>query len=130
MNKLKKILLVDDEAGIRRLLFDALSGEGFHVTLAKDGQESLDQLENNRFDLLITDIHMPHLDGIELLKKMKRAGRKERVIIMTGKPVDQTLFGSDTLPVFTHLHKPFEIHNFLEVVTSAFAKPAKKKKRA
>ena len=100
MNKSKEVLLVDDEAGIRTLLFDALSGEGFKVTLAKDGQESLDRLENNRFDLLITDIRMPRLDGIGLLRKMKRAGRKERVIIMTGKPLDLTLLGADTLPVF------------------------------
>ena len=130
MNKSKEVLLVDDEAGIRTLLFDALSGEGFKVTLAKDGQESLDRLENNRFDLLITDIRMPRLDGIGLLRKMKRAGRKERVIIMTGKPLDLTLLGADTLPVFAQLHKPFEIHNFLEVVTSAFASPAKRMKRA
>ena len=130
MNKSKEVLLVDDEAGIRTLLFDALSGEGFKVTLAKDGQESLDRLENNRFDLLITDIRMPRLVGIGLLRKMKRAGRKERVIIMTGKPLDLTLLGADTLPVFAQLHKPFEIPDFLEVVTSVFASPAKRMKRA
>jgi DNA-binding NtrC family response regulator len=109
-------LLADDEAGIRQLLFDALTGEGFKVTLAKDGQESLDKLKNRRFDLLITDIHMPRLNGIELLRKMKRARRKERVIIMTGKPVDQAVFGADTLPVFTQLDKPFEIESLIRVV--------------
>jgi DNA-binding NtrC family response regulator len=122
-------LLADDEAGIRQLLFDALTGEGFKVTLAKDGQESLDKLKNRRFDLLITDIHMPRLNGIELLRKMKRARRKERVIIMTGKPVDQTVFGADTLPVFTQLDKPFEIESLIRVVCMALANPAKKKKR-
>lgn len=130
MNTLRKILLVDDEAGIRNLLSDALSGEGFHVTLAKDGQESLDRLESNRFDLLITDIQMPRLDGIGLLREMKRAGRRERVIIMTGKPMDLTLLGTDTLPVFTHLQKPFEVHDLLEVVASAFAMPVKRMKKA
>ena len=74
MGKSRKILLVDDEAGIRNLLFHALSCNGFNVSLAKDGQNSLDQMQNHRFGLLITDINMPRLDGIELLKKMKKAG--------------------------------------------------------
>ena len=123
-------MLADDEAGIRQLLFDALTGEGFKVTLAKDGQESLEKLKKRRFDLLITDIHMPRLNGIELLRKMKRARRKERVIIMTGKPVDGAVFGADTLPVFRLLHKPFEVESFIRMVCLALANPAKKKPRS
>ena len=126
MGGLKKILVVDDEAGIRSLLFDVLSGEGFNVTLAKDGRDSLDQMKSRRFDLLITDINMPELDGIELLRKMKEAGRRERVIVMTGRPVGESNLGNDLQPVFTLLQKPFHIHNFLEVVFSALAKSPKK----
>ena len=131
MTRLKKILVVDDEVGIRNLLFDALSSEGFKVTLAKDGMDSLAQLRKRRFDLLITDINMPRLDGIELLRKMKEAGRKERVIIMTGKPVDRSLLVEGIPPVFTQLEKPFHMNNFLAAVTSALARPAKRvRKRA
>ena len=121
MKRIKEILVVDDEASIRSLLADVLSMVGFKVTLAKDGQESLDQMQEHSFDLLITDINMPRLDGIELLKRMKGAGRKERVIVMSGNPEEQTLTEADIPPVFTHLHKPFQIHNFLDVVTSALA---------
>ena len=123
MAKSKKILVVDDEAGIRNLIFDALSSKGFHVSLAKDGQDSLDQMENRHFDLLITDINMPCVDGIELLKRMKKAGRKERVIIMTGKPVPQELLEGDTPPVFTQLNKPFPMNSLIEVVISALSRP-------
>ena len=131
MARLKKILVVDDEVGIRKLLFDALSREGFTVTLAKDGQDSLDQMQNRRFDLLITDINMPRLDGIELLKKMKATGRKEKVIVMTGNTANQSLIVGDMPPVFTLLEKPFQINNFLDVVASAFTRPTKKtRKRA
>ncbi|MFC1532722.1 response regulator [Thermodesulfobacteriota bacterium] len=129
MPRLKKIMVVDDEAGIRNLLFDVLSGEGFNVTLAKDGQDSLKQMKDSRFDLLITDIHMPRLDGIELLRKMKRAGRKEKVIIMTGKPLDQSRLKKEIPPVFTYLRKPFHMNHFLEVVSSALTS-VKKKRRA
>ena len=77
-------MIVDDEAGIRDLLSEALSEKGFDVTSAKDGRESLRYMRKIAFDLLITDINMPNLNGIELLKRMKTAGRKEKVVIMTG----------------------------------------------
>jgi len=64
MAKAEKILVVDDERGIRYLLSDVLSDAGFEVSMAKDGQESLDQLKGNRFALVVTDINMPRLDGI------------------------------------------------------------------
>ena len=54
MSKQKKIMIVDDEAGIRKLLLDVLSEEDFKITLAKDGQESIDKMKNHHFDLLIT----------------------------------------------------------------------------
>ncbi len=125
---MKKILVVDDEAGIRNLLFDALSGEGFNVTLAKDGKDSLLKMKNRRFDLLITDIHMPRLDGIGLLKKMKVAGRKERVIIMTGDPFDRSSLRNKIPPVCDQLKKPFHMSQFLKVVSSVLA-PSQKKRR-
>ena len=74
MTRLKKIMVVDDEAGIRNLLSDALAEKGFKVTLAKDGRDSLKQMKNRRFDLLITDINMPRLGGVGLLRKMKKRG--------------------------------------------------------
>ena len=128
MPRLKKIMVVDDEVGIRNLLFDVLSGQGFQVTLAKDGQDSLKVMRNRRFDLLITDINMPRLDGIGLLRKMKRAGRKEKVIIMTGESFDQSRLKSEIPPVFTQLKKPFHMNYFLEVVSSALS-PQRKKRR-
>jgi len=64
-------MVVDDEAGIRNLLSDVLTAEGFKVTLAKNGKDSLKQMKNRRFDLLITDINMPGLDGIDLLRKIE-----------------------------------------------------------
>ena len=128
----KKILVVDDERGLRYLLSDVLTSEGFEVRMAKDGQESLDQLRGRRFDLVITDIQMPRLDGIEMLKVMKKRGRKEKVIIMTGNPTDRRLSGTDMPQVMSHLQKPIQIDDFLEAVVAAMAttrKVSKKKTR-
>jgi len=114
-----KILVVDDERNIRLLLSEVLSDKGFEVTEAKDGQESLEKMATHDFDLVITDIHMPRLDGIAMLHRMEKAGRKEKVIIMTANPSEQIFFHSEMNRVITRLYKPFNIANFLNVVIAA-----------
>ncbi|MDB9822720.1 response regulator [Deltaproteobacteria bacterium] len=128
MTRLKRIMVVDDEAGIRNLLSDALAAEGFKVTLAKNGQDSLKQMRNRRFDLLITDINMPCLDGVGLLRKMKKEGRKERVIIMSGGAFDDSRLRKEIPQVFIQLKKPFCMNHLLKVVSSALGPDSKKKR--
>ncbi len=119
METVKKVLVVDDEKGIRFLLSEVLLNQGYEVSLARDGQESLDKLEKDHFDLVVTDINMPRLDGVAMLKNMKKTGRSEKVIIMTGDPSDQRLSDPEIPHVITRLLKPFGIDNFLNVVLSA-----------
>ena len=119
MEKSGKILVVDDESSIRLLLSDVLSSEGFEVTEAKDGQESLEKMEQTRFDLVVTDIRMPRLDGFAMLDRMEKAGRKEKVIIMTANPSEQSPLYEKMTRVITRLHKPFGIENFVRIVTDA-----------
>lgn len=117
----KEILVADDEAIIRKVLFEVLSGEGFRVTLAKDGQESLEQMAHHSFDLLITDINMPRLDGIGLLRRMKKDGRREKVILMTGSPKADSYNEKDLQSVFSLVQKPFRIQGLLSAVAAALA---------
>jgi len=119
MANLKKILIVDDEENIRCLLSEVLSNKGFEVNLAQDGQESVDQLGNKSFDLVITDINMPRLNGIEMLKWMKKTDRKEKIIIMTGDPTDERLRNVDIPHVEKRLLKPFKLNNLLDVVIAS-----------
>lgn len=121
MNKSRKILVVDDESNIRLLLSDILSSEGFEVTEAKDGQESLEKMEQTDFDLIITDIHMPRMDGIAMLNSMEKAGRREKVIIMTANPSEYKLSYERMPRIVTQLLKPFRIDNFVEIVMAAIA---------
>jgi two-component system, response regulator, stage 0 sporulation protein F len=114
-----KIMVVDDEPGIRDLLAEILSGRGFDVTSAKDGTESLQYMQEDAFDLLITDINMPHLNGIELLKRMKTAGRKERVVIMTGGVFDCSDITNELPFISFQLKKPFRMDELLQVVSLA-----------
>ena len=114
-----KILVVDDESNIRLLLSEVLSDKGFEVTEAKDGQESLEKMEKHDFDLVITDVNMPRLDGIAMLHRMEKAGRKEKVIIMSANPSQQMFLHKSMNRVITQLCKPFNIANFLNLVVAA-----------
>lgn len=121
MDKPRRILVVDDDRAIRFLLSEALLREGFEVSLARDGVESLEKLEKDDFDLVITDINMPRLDGIEMLKSMKKTGRKEKIIVMTGNPSALRLSHGDMPPIVSKLPKPFKIDNLLDTVIAATA---------
>lgn len=129
MEKLREIMVVDDEAGIRALLSDALMEEGYSVTLAENGMDSLQQLSKHRFDLLITDINMPKLNGLELIRMMKKRGRREKVILISGQPVDDNLLNKETMPVFAQLIKPFRMDHLLETVISALEPEGSQMKR-
>ena len=122
MGTTKKVLVVDDERGIRFLLSEILVNQGFEVSLAKDGQESLDKLEKDHFDLVVTDVNMPRLDGVSMIKSMKKTGRSEKVIIMTGNLSDQRLLDPEIPHGVTRLLKPFGMENFMDVVLSAIGK--------
>ena len=118
MRETKKVLVVDDELGIRILLFEVLSSRGFQVSLASDGMESLEKMENEPFDLVVTDINMPKLDGVGMLKTMKERGRKEKVIVMTGNTSDKRLQDPEMYRVESHFYKPFGMEAFLNTVDS------------
>lgn len=80
------ILIVDDEEPIRSFIADALTLEGHHVAMATDGLKALSILSKQPVDLVITDIFMPDMDGLELIKKIHIASSKIAIIAMSGKP--------------------------------------------
>jgi CheY-like chemotaxis protein len=74
----KSILLVDDEAGIRKVLNIALSDMGYRVITAQNGKEALRKFEDKKPPIVLTDIKMPEMDGIELLRRVNRITRIPR----------------------------------------------------
>src|SRR2546426_537668 len=81
-----RILVVDDEAAILRLLKEALTQWGYQVTGATSAAEALQALRGDMFDAVITDIRMPDMNGLELLKEIKRHDESVEVVVMTGYP--------------------------------------------
>ena len=82
-NSSKKILIVDDESEMRVALETTLKREKFQLTCAEDGKKALDTLEDEDFDLVLTDVRMPKLNGLELLRAVKEKSPKTQVVVMT-----------------------------------------------
>ena len=80
----KEILVVDDQPGIRLLLTDVLTSEGYNITTAATGKEALDRLEEKQYSLIILDYKLPLVDGIEVLKRIEKWNIKTPAIVMSG----------------------------------------------
>ena len=78
------ILLVDDDDPMRRILALILERNGYGVVQARNGREGLERLDQGRFDLVITDIVMPEMDGLEVLIEARRRGYSGRMVAMSG----------------------------------------------
>ena len=118
---MKKILIVDDDAATRHLLRRVLTGAGFSVAVAKDGVEGLKALKARRFDLLLLDVWMPRLNGLELLAKLRDTKARPRVIVMTSDETPQTVLETVREKAFKYVHKPVEALALLQTVREVLA---------
>jgi DNA-binding NtrC family response regulator len=90
----KRVLVVDDEEGIRLLYKEELEEEGCEVTLAASGEEAIEKLESDSIDLVLLDIKMPGMDGVEVLRKVKEKWKDLPVILCTAYPHYKNEFGT------------------------------------
>ena len=102
------ILVVDDEQSIRNVLSQVLKDEGFAVTEAADGEQAMAAFEEAFYPLVITDIVMPGLSGIELLEKIKKRNYETQVIIITSHASMDTAIQALRNGAYDYLFKPFE----------------------
>ncbi|MBL8698976.1 MAG: response regulator [Alphaproteobacteria bacterium] len=114
-----RVLVAEDEAAVRAFVVRALEHAGHEVVAVDDGQQALERLSAARFDLLVTDIVMPHLDGIALALKATRDWPDMAILLMTGFPAErQRAFNLEALIDHVIL-KPFSLDQFLAFVTAA-----------
>jgi DNA-binding response OmpR family regulator len=117
-NSSARILLVDDEQSVQTLLAYPLNKEGYEVVTARDGREALDRFAEQRFDLVVLDIMLPTLDGIEVCRRMRSRSRVP-IIMLTAKDdeIDKVLgleIGADD-----YITKPFSVREFRSRVRAA-----------
>jgi CheY-like chemotaxis protein len=116
----KKILVVEDEFGLQEVLRDIFQMEGYDVKVAVDGDEGYEAYKRFRPDLVFTDIVMPKMSGLELVRKIREIDPKVRVIYISGffgvKNLKRELDEDVTRYGYPTLAKPFRISNMLEIV--------------
>ena len=103
----KHILVVDDEKNIRTTLVKCLAADGFEIDLAVNGEEALIQLSQAKYDLVLLDIKMPGLNGMEVLKKMRDKGINVSVIMMTAYGTVERAVEAMKLGAIDFISKPF-----------------------
>lgn len=118
MDNLKRILLVDDEAGVLDMLRAALCSDG-QIETASTGEAALDCVRQVPYDVVLTDIKMPGMSGIELLEHLREIRPQTRVIVITGTGTPDTVIASLKRHAFSYLCKPFTVNALRDAIHAA-----------
>ncbi len=114
-----KILVIDDEDIVRRSCSRTLSPLGYEVRLTQSSLDGLRMIDEEKFDLVLTDIKMPDMDGIEVLKQVRDRFPEMKVIIMTGYQSVENALKSVQLGAFDYIEKPFSPDTLISSVSKA-----------
>ena len=113
------VLAIDDEQNIRRLIRNEFTLEGYNVTTARSGEEGLSLIQQSHFDVILLDIKLPKLNGIEVLRKIKEMSADIEVIMITGYGDIQSAVDSLKLGARDYVTKPFKLDDLLTIVQKA-----------
>jgi two-component system response regulator PilR (NtrC family) len=113
------ILIVDDERSMREFLEILLTQEGYQVFLAQSGLEAYQHIEQNKYDLIITDIKMTDIDGIDVLKKAKAKDPEALVIIISAFATAETAVEAMREGAYDYIPKPFKVKDFKKIIEEA-----------
>lgn len=122
MEQRAKILVADDDELLLEKLVSALKNTGAEVDRAVDGKAALSFLDGNSYDLVVTDIRMPHLDGLELIARLRERSPATRFIAVTGYASVETAVACLRFGASDFLVKPFELADFLDSVKVSLEK--------
>jgi response regulator RpfG family c-di-GMP phosphodiesterase len=117
-----RVLIVDDEKFIRDILADFLGMEGYIVRTAEDGAAALEELNNAHYDLIISDLKMPRMGGIELLDAVGTAAPHALTVIMTGFGTVETAIDAMKRGAYDYILKPFKVEEVIRVVQRGIEK--------
>jgi CheY-like chemotaxis protein/anti-sigma regulatory factor (Ser/Thr protein kinase) len=118
-----KILVVDDDKTTRHVLRTVLKSAGYSTAVARDGVDALKALRTRRFDLLLLDVWMPRMTGLDLLARLRNDKTRPRVVVMTSDDAPETLLKAVREQAFKYVHKPVESPALLQTVRDALEAP-------
>jgi DNA-binding NtrC family response regulator len=113
------VLIADDEDGIRELLKISLTAAGCHVIEAADGTVAIDLIRQSKIDIVVSDMMMPEVSGIEILEMMRAEGHQTPFILVTSYGAEEHANRARDLEVFQIIQKPFDIMRLADVIRSA-----------
>jgi len=113
------ILVIDDKESMRQMLAKTLESEGFEVDTARDGERGLDKAKEKRFDLILTDLKLPKMDGLEVLSSIKDLDPEVAVIVMTAYGTIETAVQAIKQGAFDFLTKPFDVDHLHVLIQRA-----------
>ena len=122
MDTHEKILVVDDEKNVRVLFERILAKEGYEVECAASGSEAIDKLANNSVDLVVTDLKMDGIDGLDLIRKGKRTNQAIPFILISGYGTAQTAVSAAQEGADVYLMKPIDMTDLKLAVKRALRK--------
>ncbi len=117
-----RVLVADDEKVIREILSDFLTMESFVVRTVENGREAIEELEQRSYDLVITDLKMPQMGGIELLEEINRRGLDVLTVIMTGFGTVETAIEAMKKGAYDYILKPFKVEEVIHIVQRGLEK--------
>jgi len=120
-----KILIIDDEAIVRVSCKKCLVPEGYDVDSAENGIAGLRLVESNTYDLILTDLKMPDMDGIEFLAKIKETHPKAKVIMITGYSTSEHAEMAIKSGAYNYIEKPFTPETLVKAVKEALSSTGK-----
>ncbi len=122
MKKIGRVMVVDDEENIRDVLSNYLTSLGYDVATAIDGEDALKKFKRNSYDLIISDLLMPTIDGLELLKKVRDQDREVIFLMITGYPSIETAVEAIKKGAYDYITKPFHMEDVKLRIERAFEK--------
>jgi DNA-binding NtrC family response regulator len=114
-----RVLVIDDEKGLRDMLSYTLKRMKFEVAVAEDGEKGLAAARAADFDVVVCDVMMPGLDGIAVLRALKRERPALAVVMVTGFPTDETAARARELGAYDYLAKPYEVMSLCATLEKA-----------
>lgn len=119
----RRVLIVDDERSVRMTLAANLELEGFEVTEAESGERALELLSQQPFDLILSDVRMPGIQGLELFRRAKRIQPDVPLILMSAFAVETVIEQAVLEGVYTVLTKPFDVRDLASLIARAAKRP-------
>jgi excisionase family DNA binding protein len=118
-----RVLVVDDDRAVREMIAQALRMADYTADVAADGPSAIEQLQAQSYDLLITDLKMPGMDGLTVIRAARRRSPDMPVVIVTGYSTEASAIEAINLGVSGYLTKPFRLPRILAVAARALGEP-------